>query len=226
MSALAGAAVLVGAQAIAPVAAEAATSNSSTDPVAHLLRRTTYGMNVDQIYGVNKMGADKWLAAQMDPYKKVPDKAMDHLATRWPRVKWEIWQVRDRLNNGGWDVMEDLVDLHIARAIWSRRQLLEVMVDFWSNHFNITCPSSNVWDSRARFDRDVIRINAFGRFEDMLDRLGQAPGDAQLPQQRDQHVQAAERELRPRGARAAHGRHQRRLHRGRHAQLGDHLHRA
>ncbi|BEP13250.1 hypothetical protein acdb102_15610 [Acidothermaceae bacterium B102] len=164
MSALAGAAVLAGAQALAPTAAEA----TSADPVAHLLRRTTYGMNADQIYGVHQLGADKWLAAQMDPYKKVPDKAMDHLATRWPRIKWEVWQVRDRMNNGAWDVMEDLVDVHIARAIWSRRQLLEVMVDFWSNHFNITCPSSNVWDSRARFDRDVIRMNAFGRFEDML----------------------------------------------------------
>ena len=125
-------------------------------------------MNVDQIYGVRKLGTAKWLAAQMNPYVKVPDTAMDHLATRYPRLKWEIWQVRDRLDNGAWDVMDDLVDMHIARAAWSRRQLLEVMVDFWSNHFNITCPSSNVWDSRARFDHDVIRTNAFGRFEDML----------------------------------------------------------
>jgi uncharacterized protein (DUF1800 family) len=164
LSALAGAAVLTGAELMVPSEAEA----TSADPVAHLLRRTTYGMNADQIYGVSKQGADKWLAAQLSPYTKVPDAAMDHLANRWPRLKLDIWQVRQHLDNGAWDVMLDLVDVHIARAVWSRRQLLEVMVDFWSNHFNITCPSSNVWDSRHRFDRDVIRKNAFGRFEDML----------------------------------------------------------
>ncbi len=166
LGALAGAAALTGgASLLAPTAAEATT----TDPVAHLLRRTTYGMNADQIWAVRKMGTAKWLAAQMNPYVKVPDKAMDHLAiTRYPRLRWEIYQVRDRLNNGAWEVMNDLVDMHIARAAWSSRQLLEVMVDFWSNHFNITCPSSNVWDSRARFDHDVIRTHAFGRFEDML----------------------------------------------------------
>ena len=164
LGALVGAAALTGAAVLAPEAAEA----TSTDPVAHLLRRTTYGMNADQIYAVGQQGAAKWLADQMNPYVKVPDTAMDHLANRWPRLKLDVWQVRQHLDNGAWDVMEDLVDVHISRAIWSRRQLLEVMVDFWSNHFNITCPSSNVWDSRHRFDRDVIRMNAFGRFEDML----------------------------------------------------------
>jgi uncharacterized protein (DUF1800 family) len=164
LGALAGTAALSGAGALLPEDAAA----SSFDPVAHLVRRTTYGMNADQLYGVHQQGADSWLAAQMNPYAKVPDAAMDHLAGRWPRLKLDIWQVRQHLNNGAWDVMEDLVDVHIARAVWSRRQLLEVMVDFWSNHFNITCPSSNVWDSRHRFDRDVIRMNAFGRFEDML----------------------------------------------------------
>ncbi|MDX6221032.1 MAG: hypothetical protein QOD91_86 [Frankiales bacterium] len=164
LGALAGTAVLSGAAAMVPEEAEA----SGFDPVAHLLRRTTYGMNPDQVYAVHKQGADKWLAAQLNPYTKVADTAMDHLANRWPRLKLDIWQVRQHLDNGSWDVMFDLVDVHIARAVWSRRQLLEVMVDFWSNHFNITCPSSNVWDSRHRFDRDVIRKNAFGRFEDML----------------------------------------------------------
>ena len=164
LGALVGTAALTGVAAMAPAEAEASTS----DPVEHLLRRTTYGMNSDQIYGVRKQGVASWLTAQMNPYVKVPDAAMDHLANRWPRLKLDIWQVRQHLNNGAWDVMEDLVDVHIARATWSRRQLLEVMVDFWSNHFNITCPSSNVWDSRHRFDRDVIRKNAFGKFEDML----------------------------------------------------------
>lgn len=56
----------------------------------------------------------------------------------------------------------------LLRAAWSRRQLQEVMVEFWSNHLNVTCPSSDVWDCRHRFDADVIRPNALGRFSDLL----------------------------------------------------------
>ena len=53
--------------------------------------------------------------------------------------------------------------------MWSKRQLFEVMCDFWANHLNITCPStSDVWSARQVFDRDVVRKNALGRFEDML----------------------------------------------------------
>jgi uncharacterized protein (DUF1800 family) len=42
------------------------------------------------------------------------------------------------------------------------------MVEFWSNHLNVTCPSSGVWDSRHDYDRKVIRTHALGRFADML----------------------------------------------------------
>lgn len=35
--------------------------------------------------------------------------------------------------------MIDLARATIARAIWSERQLFELMVEFWSNHLNVTC---------------------------------------------------------------------------------------
>jgi uncharacterized protein (DUF1800 family) len=42
------------------------------------------------------------------------------------------------------------------------------MVELWSNQLTITCPSSEVWDSRARYDADVIRRPAFGRYVELL----------------------------------------------------------
>jgi uncharacterized protein (DUF1800 family) len=100
---------------------------------------------------------------------------MGHLLKRWPKLHWSSWQCRNHMSFGDWDVMFDLVDAHIARAIWSDRQLLEIMVDFWSNHLNVTCPSSDVWDNRHLFDRDVIRRHALGSFSDMLCAAGRAP---------------------------------------------------
>jgi uncharacterized protein (DUF1800 family) len=100
---------------------------------------------------------------------------MDALSARWPSLGWSSQQVRENVPDGSYDVMQDLVDVHIARAVWSERQLLEIMVDFWSNHLNVTCPSANVWDSRHLFDRDVIRAHALGRFDLMLQAAGHAP---------------------------------------------------
>ena len=64
--------------------------------------------------------------------------------------------------------MSDLGQATLLRAVWSRRQLFEVMVEFWSNHLNVTNPSSDVWDSRHDYDRNVIRKYALGKFSDML----------------------------------------------------------
>ena len=94
---------------------------------------------------------------------------MDTLARRYPRQSLAVWQARDQLApDDRWALMEEAVDLHIARAAWSRRQLLEVLADFWSNHLNVTCPSSDVWDSRHLYARDVVRKHALGTFSDML----------------------------------------------------------
>ena len=64
--------------------------------------------------------------------------------------------------------MNDVLLSTVARALWSKRQVFEVMVDFWSNHLNVTCPSDGVWDNRHLYDRDVIRKHALGSFKDML----------------------------------------------------------
>jgi uncharacterized protein (DUF1800 family) len=67
-----------------------------------------------------------------------------------------------------WDILLQVGYAAVARATWSNRQLYEVMVDFWGNHLNVTCPAGDVWDSRQDYDRTVIRPYALGRFADML----------------------------------------------------------
>ena len=55
-----------------------------------------------------------------------------------------------------------------VRATYSERQLVEVLVDFWHNHFNVyswDTPMASVW---AHYDRDVIRAHVLGNFHDML----------------------------------------------------------
>ncbi|MGQ0735668.1 MAG: DUF1800 family protein [Acidobacteriota bacterium] len=66
-------------------------------------------------------------------------------------------------------------EIHAARlirAIHSERQLFEVMVDFWMNHFSI-----NLGDHQltAHFEENVVRSHALGRFEDLLKAVARHP---------------------------------------------------
>jgi len=63
----------------------------------------------------------------------------------------------------------------ILRAVWSRRQLLEVLADFWHNHFNIYGPDSWAAPVWSHWDRVVIRGNALGNFRTMLGEVAQHP---------------------------------------------------
>ena len=71
--------------------------------------------------------------------------------------------------------MNELGRATLARQIWSSRQLYEVMVDFWSNHLNVTNPFDGGWDTRTEYDNTVIRANALGRFSDMLVASARSP---------------------------------------------------
>ena len=166
--------------------------NPAQDPVLHLLRRATYGPTPALAAEVRRTGTTAWLDAQLHPLTAVPDTAMDTLARRYPRQCLAVWQARDQLApDDRWALMQEAVDLHIARATWSRRQLLEVLADFWSNHLNVTCPSSDVWDSRHLYAQRRHPEARPGHVLRHARGLGQAPRHARLPRQRQQLQEGA-----------------------------------
>ena len=63
----------------------------------------------------------------------------------------------------------------LLRAVWSKRQLLEVLADFWHNHFNVYGPDSWAAPVWSHWDRVVIRGNALGNFRTMLGQVAQHP---------------------------------------------------
>ncbi|HEX5438435.1 MAG TPA: DUF1800 domain-containing protein [Gemmatimonadaceae bacterium] len=62
-----------------------------------------------------------------------------------------------------------------ARAVMSNRQLQEVMVDFWENHFNVFAGKGPERYYLAAYDRDVIRPHALGHFRDLLEAVARSP---------------------------------------------------
>jgi len=63
----------------------------------------------------------------------------------------------------------------LARAVTTDRQLNEVMVDFWENHFSVFSGKGQTRLFLAQYDRDVIRPNALGKFRDLLGAVAKSP---------------------------------------------------
>jgi len=79
------------------------------------------------------------------------------------------------LNNPQQVVTSELVQSKLLRAIYSDRQLEEVMTDFWFNHFNVFIGKGADRYMLTGYERDVIRPRALGKFEDLLVATAQSP---------------------------------------------------
>jgi uncharacterized protein (DUF1800 family) len=75
-------------------------------------------------------------------------------------------------------ILPQIVANRVIRDVYSERQLQEVMVDFWQNHFNVFSGKNAVRWYIPSYERDVIRPNALGNFRDLL--LGTAKSPAML----------------------------------------------
>ena len=65
-------------------------------------------------------------------------------------------------------VVTELIEAKLQRAVFSTRQLEEVLVDFWFNHFNVFSGKNTVGMLLTSYERDAIRPFVLGRFRDML----------------------------------------------------------
>jgi uncharacterized protein (DUF1800 family) len=159
--------------------------------LAHLLSRFTFGPRPGDIERVLAKGADEWFEQQLQP-SSIPDEPGDRalapykdaLATplELPRLYAKRGMVLDESESDD-EVMDgrrinEMTDfrkliahtqmLQLVRHVASERQVQEVMVDFWTNHFNVFARKELVKILAADYVERVIRPHALGRFEDLL----------------------------------------------------------
>jgi len=72
-------------------------------------------------------------------------------------------------------IVPQIISNRVLRAVYSERQLQEVMVDFWQNHFNVFAGKAAVRWYIPSYERDVLRKNALGNFKDLLVGTAQHP---------------------------------------------------
>ncbi len=140
------------------------------DARLRLLRRATMGVTAADIAEVQASGYQQWLNRQVN-YTRIDDTATEaYVAAKWPFL---AMSAADLFNQNGGQVQTQLQEATIYRAAFSTRQLYERMVEFWSDHFNISM--QKVGYLKALDDRDVIRTHALGKFSDLLYASAHSP---------------------------------------------------
>ena len=136
----------------------------------HIARRFSGGLNADLAADVAKAGSGRaWLAAQLRP-ASVPDAPGAEVDAWFPSLRRSPEQIFQRQVDevqGAWEVMYDLSRWTVARRIQSRRQVREVMVDFWSNLLHVPLGDDEACFHRVSYDQ-VIRTYALTSFEQLL----------------------------------------------------------
>lgn len=136
----------------------------------HLARRFTGGLTPALAAEVRRAGGGRaWFVDQLRP-GRVADSAGKQVDGWFPSLRRTPEQIFDREQadvEGSWEVMYDLSRWTVARRIQSRRQVLESMVDFWSNLLHVPLMDDEAAYYRVSYDR-TIRRYALSSFEALL----------------------------------------------------------
>ena len=128
-----------------------------------LLRRISYAVTDADVLAARRYGFRGFMERQLD-HQYIDDAATDAFITaHYPllsQTTTQLYAVTGDL------VRQQLQQATLYRAAFSNRQLYERMVEFWSDHFNISI--TKVGYLKAVDDRDVIRAHALGNFRDLL----------------------------------------------------------
>ncbi|MES2298016.1 MAG: DUF1800 domain-containing protein [Pseudomonadota bacterium] len=177
----------------------AAAAQMPAQPIApeqqavHVLNRIAFGPRPGDIERVTQMGVQRYIDSQLNP---------DTLA--YPAVLSDRLRALETVNRSSGDALGEFVELRkqvkdddegakqkrraalahmgyqanearVLRAIDSPRQLEEVMVDFWYNHFNVFAGKGDDRALVASYERDAIRPYVFGSFRDLLGATAKHP---------------------------------------------------
>jgi uncharacterized protein (DUF1800 family) len=151
-----------------------------------LLNRVTFGPRPQERQRLNDIGPAAFLEEQLAP-DLLPEMAIK------PRLKLRRLETLRLAAPDLFDVERDLVmtDLQQAsllRAIYSPRQLYEVMVDFWTDHFSIDQNKGDCAWLKTVDDRKVIRPHALGNFFDLLHASAHSPAMLYYLDNQENHV--------------------------------------
>ena len=142
------------------------------DETTHILNRLTFGPRPGDHAGMLKLGRKAWLDRQLDP-ESIDDGWAEARTRHFEALN--VWPLGELLEYNARELLDQMTRAKILRAVHSRRQLQEVMVDFWTDHFNIDPSKGDSKWLKPADDKTVIRAHAFGKFRDLVKASALSP---------------------------------------------------
>lgn len=155
-------------------AAQAATAPGQAD-LRYLLQHATMGFTVGDYAEARVLGWSGWLEQQLNP-QGIDDSAVDAVLAQLPTLPLTATQLYIGYQDQA--VVQVVTELQYAvllRAIYSRRQLYERLVTFWTDHLNISQLDDICLWAKTQDDREVVRAHALGTFPDLIKASAKSP---------------------------------------------------
>ena len=171
--------------------AERSTSAVPAKPddktIVHVLNRIGFGPAPGDIERVREIGLKAYIDRQLRP-ERIDDTAMEERLAAFETLSKTSRDLADEYFlpaqmarrqgqqvRGERQAIVELMQAKVLRAAYSERQLQEVMVDFWFNHFNVFVGKGQVRLYLNEHERDAIRPHALGKFADLLRATAESP---------------------------------------------------
>jgi len=147
----------------------------AASPEYTVLKRTSFGPHRDELESIRTLGINAYLERQLD-YQAIDDTALEtEIATRFPLTLQSPAQLITGFPDNIYPVARQMIAAAQYRQMFSRRQLFELMVEFWSDHFNIHLLNGLGPTLKPFDDQQVIRQHALGNFRELLHASAKSP---------------------------------------------------
>lgn len=150
-----------------------AAGAQAADPIWHVLNRITFGPRPGQVEAVKSMGIEAYIEQQL-AYTKIDDSDSEKRLGNYATLDMTVTELL-ALGKLERQAIQELDSATVLRAIYSPRQLFEVMAGFWSEHFSIWHYKEQDKYLKSADDRDVVRKYALGKFRDILGASAKSP---------------------------------------------------
>ena len=126
--------------------------------ILHVLNRIGFGPREGDVERVRAVGLQPYIDQQLHP-ERIADSSLAPRLADLP----------------GDHVVVELASQKILRAVYSERQLEEVLSDFWFNHFNVDARKGADRILLTEYEREAIRPHVLGSFRDLLEATAKSP---------------------------------------------------
>lgn len=137
--------------------------------VPRLVKRVTMGITQTELALAESLGYEEYLEYQLN-FAAIDDSAVQAMLTPLTSLGMTYQQLTALPNN---QVQNELIEAAMRRAIYGKRQLVERMVELWTDHFNIQ--NGEDYYYKCVDDRTVVRTHAMGKFPDLLRASAHSP---------------------------------------------------